>query len=444
MNVTVENLGPCKKLLRIEADAEVVNQTFADVTQRYVRTAAMPGFRPGKAPRSMVEKKFGKDIEDDVRRKVVPDSYQNAIKAEKIRVVGQPDIEEIQFGRSQPLQLAVTVETEPEFTLPEHTGLAVKLEAKSVTQEDVDRAMTSLRDRKTQLETVGRPVQEGDVVVLNYKGTCEGKPISEWAPTARGLTEKQGFWVETHATAFIPGFGPQLIGAAAGEKRNVEVDFAADFVTKEVAGKKGVFEVEVVEVKEKKAPEIDDAFAKGYGAENLERLREGVWKDLERELEYQKNRATRNQIARALLDGVQFELPEVVLQNETRRLVYEIVEENRKRGITSEVIEQNKEDIFKAAKSTAVERVKLTFIFQRIAEKEKIEATKEDVIERIQQLAHESQMPPERFVKELEKGAGIASVYEQVMNEKVMRFLIQHAKVEEVPAPAPAPTPTPA
>src|SRR5277367_2374644 len=116
----------------------------------------------------------------------------------------------------------------------------------------------------------------GDVAVVNYTGTCDGKPITETAPTAKGLTEQKNFWVDVAPNTFIAGFAEQLIGAKAGDQRTVNVDFPADFVTKELAGKKGVFEVEVVEVKEKIAAPLDDALAKNYGAENLETLRVGV------------------------------------------------------------------------------------------------------------------------------------------------------------------------
>jgi trigger factor len=204
-----------------------------------------------------------------------------------------------------------------------------------------------------------------------------------------------------------------------------------------------VFEVEVTEVREKIAPALDDAFAKAYGADNLDRLREGVWADLERELNYQKGRVTRSQISKALLDGVQCELPEVVLVSETRRLVFEIVEENRKRGVPAELISQNEADIYKTAKSTAVDRIKLAFIFQRIAQKESIELKREEIFERVQQLAAQAETTVEKYMKELDKGAGIAWVYEMVMNEKVMAFLVKNAKIEEVPAVTPPQETTP-
>jgi trigger factor len=271
VNITVENLAPCKKLVRVEVDAQAVDAAFESTTKDFQKQAALPGFRPGKAPKELVLKKYEKDIQDEVKRKLIGDSYRKAIEEKKIDVLGYPDIEEIQFGRGQMLQFAATIETEPEFQLPEYKGLPLKREAKSVTDEDVARAIDLLREQQVKFEKVERELRTGDIAVVNYAGTCEGKPITDIAPTAKGLTEQKNFWVEMQPNAFIPGFASQLIGAKAGDKRTVSVDFPADFVTKELAGKKGVFEVEIAEAKEKVLPVVDDAFAKSFDAENLEK-----------------------------------------------------------------------------------------------------------------------------------------------------------------------------
>ncbi len=247
---------------------------------------SLPGFRPGKAPRELVAKKYEADIKAEAKRKLIGDAYRKAVDEKKIAVVGYPDIEEIQFGRGQALQFAATIETAPEFQMPDYKGLRVKREAKSVTEADVERAVELLRRQHTKFETVAREAHPGDIAVVNYTGTCDGKPITDTAPTAKGLTEQKNFWVDIGPEAFLPGFAEQLTGAKAGDRRTVNVDFPADFVTKELAGKKGVFEIEVVEVKEKILPPVDDALAKLYGAENLEKLRAGVRRDLENELNY--------------------------------------------------------------------------------------------------------------------------------------------------------------
>ena len=434
MNITVENLAPCKKLLRVEVDAKAVDEVFDAITKDFQKQAALPGFRPGKAPREMVLKKFEPDIKAEVKRKLIGDSYRQALDEKKISVIGAPDIEEIQFGRGQALQFAATIETAPEFQLPEYKGLPAKREVKSVTAADVDRAVEMLAKQHTKFETVARELRPGDVAVVNYTGTCDDKPISDTAPTAKGLTEQKNFWVDAAPEAFLPGFADQLMGAKAGDRRTVNVDFPADFATKPLAGKKGVYAVEIVEVKEKVLPVMDDAFAKKYDAENLAKLREGVQRDLENELKYAQGRAVRGQIIHALLAATNFDLPETAVAHETRNVVYDIVRENTQRGIARDLIEKQKDQIYSAAAQSAKERVKLSFLIQRIAEREAIQVSQDEVLKRVQSLAMAYQIPLEKFLKDLQKRNGVAELYDQIAHEKVLAFLEQNAKIEEVPA----------
>jgi trigger factor len=432
VNVTVENLAPCKKLVRVEVDAKAVDESFATITKDFQKEASLPGFRPGKAPVAMVVKKYDQDIQAEVKRKLIGDSYRKAVSDHKLDVIGYPDIEEIQFGRGQALQFAATIETAPEFQLPEYKGLPVKRENRSVTDEDVEKALNLLREQQVKFEKVERELRDGDVAVVNYKGTSEGKVLTDIAPTARGLTQQQGFWVEMKAGSFIAGFSEQLLGAKPGDKRTVNVDFPADFVTKELAGKKGSYEVEVVEVREKLLPPVDDALAKTYEAESLEKLREGIRKDLENELNYKLKNDTRAQIVRELLNRVQFELPETAVAAETRNVVYDLVRENTKRGVPRDLIEKEKDAIYSAAATNAKERVKVAFLVQRIAEKEDIKISQEEILRRVQMIASMNQIPAEKFIKDLQKRNGLTEIYDQVAHDKVLEFLTNNAKIETV------------
>ena len=434
MNITVENLAPCRKLLRVELDAKSVDETFDAITKDYQKQASLPGFRPGKAPRDMVIKKYEAEIQGEAKRKLIGDAYRKALDEKKIAALGYPDIEEIQFGRGQSLQFAATVETAPEFQLPEYKGLPVKRETKSVTDADVERALNLLAQQHTKFETAARPLQMGDVAVVNYTGTSDGKPLTEIAPTAKGLTEQKNFWVDITPNTFITGFAEQLVGAKAADKRTVSVDFPADFVTKELAGKKAVYEVEVIEVKAKVMPPVDDALAKVFGAENLEKLHAGVRLDLENELKYSQTKSVRGQLLGALLSQSNFELPESAVAHETKNVVYNIVQENTKRGVGRELIEKQKDEIYNAAAISAKERVKMAFLIQRIAEKEGIQVSQDEVLQRVQAMAQAYQIPAEKFVKDLQKRNGINELYDQITHEKVLTFLENNATISDVPA----------
>lgn len=432
----VEDLAPCKKLVRFEVEPTAVEEAFANVTKDFQRQAELPGFRPGKAPKDMVIKRYEQDITEEVKRKLISETYKQGIKEQKLEVVGYPDIEEIQFAKGQSLQFAATIETAPKFEMPEYRGLPAKREMATVTEEDIDKALEALRGQQAKFEKVERPVQENDFVVLNYHGTCEGKPLTDWNPVAKGLTEKKNFWVQATPESFIAGFAPQLIGAKAGDKRTVTVDFPADFVTKEVAGKQGVYDVEIVEVKERALAPLDNAFAKTYGADDLPKLREGIRKDLQNELNIKQKRVVRQQLVEALLNKVNFDLPETMVQQETRNVVYNIVSENQRRGISKEVIDQQKDAIYSAANEIAKGRVKADFIFSRIAEKEGIRVNDQQLNIRIVALAQSYNMAVDKFLKELQNRDGVREVYAQLLHEKVVDFLQEHAKIEDVPVAA--------
>jgi trigger factor len=275
-------------------------------------------------------------------------------------------------------------------------------------------------------------VQPGDYVVVNYSGTSEGKPLVELAPTAKGLTEQRGFWLHVETGSFIPGFTEQLIGANASERRTVTVDFPADFVAAVLAGKKGVYEVEIVQVKEKVLPEVTEVFAKSYGAESLEKLREGVRADLQKELEFKQRRSARNQIVRSLLERVRVDLPESIVLSETRNVIYDVVRENQARGIPKEQIDQQKDEIYSYASHSARDRIKAAFVLGRIAEKEGIEVTQEEITQRVLALAQQNQIRPEKLVKQLRERNGLDEIHEQLLTAKTLDFLQLHARIQEV------------
>lgn len=431
--------------MRVEVDAQAVDAAIETAAKGFQKEASLPGFRPGKAPRDMILKRYDKEILEEAKRRLIGDSYRDAVKEQKLSVVMSPDIEEVQFGRGKSLQFNVTLETAPEFELPEYKGLPAKQETTTVTEADVERAIELLRGQQATFVTVTRPIQTGDFAVLNYVGSVEGKPITDLVPTAKGLADKKGFWVQVAEGQFIPGFTEQLVGLKAGDKHTVNITFPVDFVSQPLAGKPGAYEVEVVEVKEKTLPAVDDALAKAFGAEDLTKLREGVRKDLENELTFKKRRDVRTQVVQQLLGRFTCDLPESVVAAETRNVVYDLVAENQRRGITKDILEKEKEQIYNFANSNARDRVKLSFAVQRIADKEKLQVANEDVMRRIYSMASQHNTTADKIIKELQKRNGIDDIVHQVLMDKVIDLLADNAKLEDVTpaapeAPAPAAT----
>lgn len=436
VNVTIENLAPCKKLLRVEVPSEKVNEAFETVTKDFQKQVSLPGFRPGKAPRDMVVKRFEPQIHDEVKTKLTREGYQDALKEKKLIVVTSSDLEEVQFARGQAYQFVVTVETAPEFDLPSYKGLPAKRPKAQVTDADVDAGLMALREQRVKHETVTREIKEGDVAVVNYKGSCDGQPITALAPASRGIAEQKNFWINVHKEGFIPGFAEQLVGAKAGDKRTVTVTFPADFVTPQLQGKQGTYEVEVVEVKQKDIPDLNEELAKSYGAESVEKLREGVRKSLVDDTTRKIEISVTNQVMEGLLNQVNCDLPESVVKQETTNIVYNDVNQAQQRGATSEDLQKHKEQIYESASVRARNQVKAMFLLGKIAEKEGIKVEQNEAIQRIQQLAAYYDVPLEKYIKELQKqDGGVQQIFDQVLREKVVKFIVDNAAIEEVEAP---------
>lgn len=436
LNVNVENLAPCKKLLRIEVDVADVDSTFAEVTSQFCKQAQLPGFRAGKAPKAVVVKNYGDRIREEVKKKLTQDAYQKAMDQEKLKPAVYPDIEEIEFGTGKAYQFAATVETQPDFVVPEYKGINVERETKVIGEEDVAKALETLREQRVDYNDVERDLQRGDIGVVNYTGTVDGKPITDIAPTARGITEQKNFWVRAESDQFIPGFADQLIGMKVGENRTVDVTYPEDFVNSELVGKEGKYEVELVQVKERILPEVNDEFAKSFGAESLEKLQEGIKTDLENDFKHKQTRSERDQLVKHLMDAVKFDLPETVVAQETRSVVYDLVAQNQQRGVNRDVIEEQKDEIFTAANANAKDKVKAMYIMSAIAEKEGIKVEQQEIAARVGMMAQQYQMPPEKLAKQLQERNGFGEINEQILIGKVLDFLQLNAEVAEVPASA--------
>lgn len=440
MNVSVEHLGPCKKLLRVEVPVETVNAAFDEVTGQFQKVAQLPGFRPGKAPKHLITRSFEGRINEEARKKLLEESLRNAANNEKLNVLVTLGVEEQQFGRNESLQFTATVEIAPEFATPNYKGLTAKRELVAATDADVDRALNILREQNAQYNDVERPIQDGDIAVVNYSGTVDGQPLTALSPTAIGLNSKQNFWVLVKSGSFLPGFTDCLVGAVKGDKRTATLVLPEDFVHKELAGKTAVYEIEVTGVKEKVLPTVDDGFAKQFGAADVPTLLQGIRTDLQRELEFRQKRAVRDQLIKALLDQVNFDLPESIVANETRSLVYNVVNENQQRGVPREAIEGKKDEIFQNAQVNARERVKTSFVLGRIASEEKLRVDDRELTQRVLLLAQQNNVTPDKMVKAIQERNAVGEIRQDILIGKVLDFLEMNAQIEDVaPLPPAAP-----
>ena len=432
MEVTITDLSPCKKQLRIEIDAETVNAKFDVVAKDFRRHAHLPGFRPGKAPLANVMRSYGEKIGEEAKRTLMSDSYAKALKENELRPVIMPEVEELQFGHGKPFQYLATLEVTPAFEMPEYIGIEVEKERRSVNDADIAKALDTLREQRVSYADMDRPAVEDDFIVVNFTGTIDDKPITDLIKVARGLTEQKNFWLHKTQNPLIPGTVEALIGSSKGDKKTVTVTIPDDFVYEEIVGKEAKYEIEVVQVKEKSLPELDDKFAKGFGAESMDKLREGVESDLKNELEYSKKKSIRNQCVDKLLGAVNCDLPETIVNEATRAAVHNIVQQNHQRGVGKEIIEENKDKIYANAKTDAEVRVKANYILSKIAEKEGIKVTDQELSRQVAAMAAQQKIKPQKLAQQLKDNGTIYQVQEEIMNAKVIDLLEEKAKVTEI------------
>src|ERR1700704_721946 len=301
MKVEVEKQPDSTSTLRIELPPEEVSKEWNAIANSFTRFAKIPGYRPGKAPRKVIEAKFKKEIQDELTKKLVSKSYHDAIEQEKLRVVSLTNLEDVQFGDDKSMRFRATVVTAPEFDLPEYKNIKVELPDTKVSEAEIDGALERLREQSADFVDVPeRGLEMEDFAVIDFEGSIDGKPVSEIAPNAsKSLQGNKKFWLRLAPDNFLPKFCEQIIGQKPGETRTVTVDFAADFPVTELAAKQASYSVTLREIKQKILPTLDDAFAaKLVSDKTLGDLRHMIEHDIEHEKEHEVERAKEAQIVK--------------------------------------------------------------------------------------------------------------------------------------------------
>ena len=437
MNAQVETLPHCITTLRVELPAETVTQAFDSITREFTQIAKIPGYRPGKAPRPVVEKKFRKEIREEVEKKLVSESCRKAIDEKKLRVLSIAEVTDIEIAVDKTMRFTATLVTAPDFELPEYKQIPVQQKPTEVTEEDVNQWMENVRDQAADFVDVPeRGLQMEDYAVIDYKGTIDGKPVEELFPKAgKPLSGNDDFWIRMTPDAFFPGFCEKLLGAKVGDARDIEIEVPAEFRVKEMAGQKILFAATVKGIKQKSLPEVNDEFAsKVVQGKTLAELRELAKQELGNQKERDNEREKRNQVMTYLLSKVECELPQGMVHSETRRILADIVRENQLRGITDDVLKESEKEIVGAASQGARDRVRGSFILLRIAEAEKMTVTKEEFEQRIAALSARYGMKREKLIADLDKHNALEQIREEILTGKVLDFLSANATVQTVPA----------
>jgi trigger factor len=439
VNVQLNSVSDTRKNLVVTLDPSEVDAEHLAVVNSFVLQARIPGFRPGKAPVAMIAKRFGKEIAEEFKQKVVAKAYRGALEKEKLPVLNIVNVEEGTIEPGTAVSITVAVDVRPDFTLPDYSGLTTEAEPTDATDAEIANVIDRLRAERADFKPAARPAQKGDFVKLAYTGALEGKPIAEIAPDQQLYGKVPQTWeeVEGAQSGHLPGLGAQLAGVQAGDKKTVDIVFPADFTAVlPLAGKTAQYEVEIQEVRERILPEMNEEFFKSNQVANLEELRTQIVRNLKMQKEHANQMAARRQVTEAIAALVNFSVPESMVEAETQGVLRQFIEENMRRGVPAEQFEKDKKGLFAGAQQTAEKRVKIQLILAKVAEAEKIEVSERDLDNFIYREAQRSNQRPEKLAKDLGKDrARLRSIQESIIFDKAVDFLVSKAKVTVKTAP---------
>ncbi|SLM47504.1 Trigger factor [Nitrospira japonica] len=435
MKMEMTELGPMKRALKIEVPIEEVAQRFAQAYKELNRQVHMPGFRPGKAPLALLEKRYAKAIEDDVIRSLVPDFYDRAVRQAGISpvLVEIPPLERVKIKKDAPFTFTATVEIKPTIDLRDYKApnpISLKPDKRSVTDEQVAKGMDVLREQHARLDAApaGHRVAEGDFVVLSLSGHLDGQPLEG--------TKKEGHLHRVGSKATLLGLevDPHLLGKTEGESITLSQPYPASHPDSRVAGKTVVFTLVVSAVKVKKLPDLDDELAKDCGAyaslaELTDRLRGEMEKALKREVEEQH----KDTIIKRLVETHHFDLPDTLVERELEAIIRQHVQQQQRAGNdTSGAETVDPTQLRQQNRDEAMRRVKVGLILEAIAEKEKIAVSQEDVNGELVRLAHELKIPQSDLVKMIQAGGqdSLAELRARILAEKSLDFVYRNAVIQ--------------
>jgi len=426
--VEVEDAGTLKKKITVTVPREKIDGKFDEMFGELANTAQVPGFRIGHAPRRLIEKRFGKEVSEDVRNALVGESLGEAIEKSELKTLGQPeiDLDKIELPASGEMSFSFEVEVMPDFKLPELKGIEVKKQAVEITDERVDEYLDQLRLSRARYEDTAGAAAEGDAVLAGAKVTGDGiEPFER-----HGLTLR----VAPGQIEGLPlvDLGKAIAGKKAGGTASLKTTVPAAHPNENWRGKEVTVEITLSQVRRRVLPKLDDEFAAGAGFESLKELREYVSSQLKSRLAAETQRNMRQQICQHLLDNADFDLPEGVIARHTARVLQRRYVDLLYQGVPREQIDERITELQAAAAEQAKRDLKLSFILDRIAEDEKIEVADDEVNSRIAQMAASQNRRPERLRQELAQNDSLEQVTIAIREEKVLDKLLAEAKITEM------------
>lgn len=413
----------CRRELELEIPADEVQKAADRVAKEFARVARIPGFRPGKAPVGLVRRRFAEEIKGEVMQSLVPETIEKAVTEKKMVPVTQPQVDKVDYAEGGPLKFRAIFEVLPEFELKDYKNLEVEIDAVEVTDEDIEKTLAEMRERAAASVPVdGRTIQDNDFAVIKLTGTPVGggEPIHAENVTCHISGEET-----------ISEFNENLRGANVGDHRRFEVTYPDDYPDPKLAGKTYTYSVDVVAIKEKKLPELDDNFAKDVSdSTTIEELRGKIRQNLEAVRDHQQTEQAGEKILEKLVALHEFPVPQSLVEHQMDVRLERVVRQLAAQGVDPRAVNVDWVTLRRRQHERAVSDVKAEMILDRVAEAEKIEVSDDDVDAELEKLAQRSGESAAVLRARLTKQGSLDRMKSKLRGDRTLAWLRQNSRIQ--------------
>lgn len=434
MKVTVEELSSVKKVLHVEIPLEQVQAEIDSAYQGLKKTAKVKGFRPGKTPRSVLQRMYSKSVNADVAGRLIQESFVQALQDEALKMVGEPQIDPPQLEENAPYAYQATIEVNPEIADVEFKGLPIKRTLYGVQDEEIDVQLKMLQRNLAQLNPVSeeRGLRQDDFALIDFEGFQDGSPVE-------ALEKTENFSLKIGAGRLHEDFDAGLMGMAAGEAREIEVNFPEDFNDAKFAGQNITFKVKLQGIREEELPPIDDDMSKRLGPyDTLESLKDAIRNNLETGYEKRSEQEINEQIFSALIAQTEFEVPETLVNMELDAIVNDAQRSFEQNNVSMEDLGLTREGLMEKYHETAEKQVRRHLILGKIMDQEKLSLSDEEMEKGYADMAETFNQPVEGIKGYYKTNPDRLGAFKHTLLEKqAIKLIIDHGTIEEVePEPA--------
>ncbi len=430
LTVEIKEIGACRKHISVTVPEADIRTIRDDALGELSQKAEVPGFRVGKVPTALLEKRFKKEITADIKQKVLMASLEQLSDESKIEPINEPriDVESLDIPESGDFHYEFEVEVRPEFDLPDYTGISINRSASEPTEEELEDYKELFLESYAERVTVDEPASAGDYVICDLTFKHNGKSIREIGEQALRVMPQLDF-----QDAVLNGFDALMVGVTAGESRTANIQISLQSPIIEMRGETVVAEFEVTEVQQSRKPVIDKEFCERLNAENEEELEVSLRSSMARQFEYQQRQETRRQVLEKIMESADWDLPESLVRQQTENALRREMLEMSQAGFTREQIMARENQIRQDALATTTQALKEHFVLDKIATVENIECQEADIERELLMMSFQSGEPVRRIRARLAKSGMIENLQAQLRERKAVDFILERATIVDVP-----------